>query len=65
MIHLDFRYAYNHFDCMILVYKMILSLRQAFQVLTPSGSFCLLVALKLREHQCSKDAYMFPGSQRN
>ena len=41
MIHFDLCYAYYHFDCLILAYKMILSLRQAFQGLAPNGSFCL------------------------
>ena len=39
MIHLDIRYAYNHFYCLILGYKMIQTMRQAFQGLTPNGSF--------------------------
>ena len=48
MIHLDLRYAYNHFDSLILVYTMILSLQQAFQGLTPNGFFFLHSMLKLR-----------------
>jgi len=39
MIHFDLRYAYTHYDCLILVYTMILSLPHAFQGLTPNGSF--------------------------
>jgi hypothetical protein len=50
-----------NYDCLILVYTMILSLRQAFQGLTPNGSFCLPSMLKLKEHQCSQDAWMFWG----
>ncbi len=42
MIYFDLRYACNHYDCLILVYMMILSLRQAFQGLTPNGSFAYL-----------------------
>jgi len=42
MINFDLRYAYDHFDWLILVYKMFLSLRQAFQGLTPNGSFVYL-----------------------
>jgi hypothetical protein len=59
MIHLELRCAYNHIVYLILVYKIILSLRQAFQGLTPNGSICLPEMLKLREHQCSKDIEMF------
>jgi hypothetical protein len=56
IIHFDLRYAYNHFDCLILIYTMILSLRQVFQGLATNGSFCLTEILKLREHQYSQDA---------
>jgi hypothetical protein len=35
---------------------MIISLRQVFQGLIPSGSLCLPATLKLRERQRSKDA---------
>ena len=56
MIQLDLRYAYNYFEWLMKVYNMIISLRQAFQGLTPDGSFCLPGMLKLRKHQCSKDA---------
>ncbi len=60
MIQISIIYAYNHFDCLILVYNMILSLRQAFQGLTQNGCLCLPEMLKLiREHQCSQDAWMF------
>ncbi len=48
MIHFDLRYAYNHFDCLILVYTMILSSRQAFQGLTTNGSFVYLKCLNLK-----------------
>ena len=42
LINFNFRYAYDHFDWLILVYKMFLSLRQAFQGVTPNGSFVYL-----------------------
>jgi hypothetical protein len=56
MPYLDLRYAYDRIDSLILVYTRILSLRQAFQGLTPDRSFCLLEMLKLRERQCYQDA---------
>ncbi len=40
MIHMSIIYYYNHFDWLILAYKMILSLWQAFQGLKPNG--CLV-----------------------
>jgi len=63
MIHLDLRYTYNlYFDCPILVYKLIISLRKAFQGPTHKRYFCLLLEmLKLREQQCSHDVEMFFG----
>ena len=42
LMHLDLRYAYNHFDYLILGYKMIQTMRHAFQGLTPNGSFVYL-----------------------
>ncbi len=42
VIHMNFISFYNHFDCLILVYKMILSVRQVFQGLTPNGCFIYL-----------------------
>ena len=65
MIHFDLRYAYNHYGYLILVYTMIISLRQAFQGLTTNGSFCLPEMLKLREHRCSQDAWIIVGSKWN
>jgi hypothetical protein len=65
MIHFDLRYAHNHYDYLILVYTIILSLRQAFQGLTTNGSFCLTEMLKLRENQYSQVSRMFWGSKRN
>ena len=56
MTHLNFRNVYSHIVCLMMVQLLILSLRQAFQGLTPSGSACLLEMLKLRDHQYSKDA---------
>jgi len=38
----------------MMFYKMIIALRQAFEGLTPNGSFCLPEISNLREHQCSK-----------
>ena len=61
MIHLDLRYAYNHVDCLILVYTMILSLRQAFQGLTTNGSFCLPKMLKLENINVLKTPECFWG----
>ena len=60
MIHLDLCYAYNNFECLLLAYKMILSLRQASHRM---DLFCLFAILKLREHQCSQDSVMFLGSK--
>ena len=42
MIHLEIPYAYNHFEWLLMVYTMIISLRQAFQSLTPNRSFIYL-----------------------
>ena len=44
---LSLLYAYDHFDLLILVYKMFLSLRKAFQGLTPNGSFVYLKCCNL------------------
>ena len=61
MTHSNLRYTYNRIECMMTVYTMVPSLRQALQGLTPKTSSCLLYILKLREHQRTKDAYMFWG----
>ena len=49
MIHLNLRYACNHFDCLILGFKRIQSMRQAFQGLTPNGSFIYLNCWNLEQ----------------
>ena len=61
MIHLDLRYAYNHFDCLILVYKMFLSLRQAFQGLTPNAFFLNLKCWNLENINVLKTLERFWG----
>ena len=64
MIHFDLRYADNHFDWLILVYTMILSLWQAFQGLTPNGSFVYLKCWNLENINVLKTPEYF-GVEKN
>ena len=59
MIHLDPRYAYNHFNCLMMVYEMILSLRKAFQGLTSNGSFVYLEYWNLEDINVLKTSTFF------
>jgi hypothetical protein len=65
IIHFDFCYAYNHFDCLILVYTMILSLlRQAFQGLAPNRSFVYLKCWNLENIYVLKTPEYFGVEQK-
>ena len=63
MIHFDLRYAYNHFDWLVLVYTIILSLRQAFQGLIPNGSFVYLICCNLVSINVLKTPECFWGQK--
>ena len=61
MIHFDLRCAYYHFKLLIRVYKMFLSLRQAFQGLTLNGSFVYMKCWNLENINVLKTPSCFWG----